>query len=424
MNRACITILVVIPAALLSAGCDLFGPGDLPTEPTPVRTLVITGPSRLEVGSTSAFEAAWRTSNNAVMPAQGAQWSVSAPERLSITSGGLAAALKSGTARITARVSGEEAEFSVLVTPKLLRLVVDGLPSQMAVGAFADVSLVAIADRGNGEERLSVADAMGDAGIANAGIRWSSLTESTLSVQDSVSTAGLGVARALAPGPGQVQGSVAGITATAATQVIGSGPTVPVVPPSTTPNRLVISCPSSMTLDETAFCRAEVTADGRTGPATDGIAWSTSNALIVSNNDWKITGVNIGTATIIGEFLGLRATAEVTVVAGANGVFDAIFTPISNTCPGAIHPVHEGIMTIGGGRGTLEMAGATQSYGLTFSVGAGALVSISGVSTFGGYTFNLALTQGESRSGFSGREDITGADGCAAAYRWLMTRKR
>ena len=199
----------------------------------------------------------------------------------------------------------------------------------------------------------------------------------------------------------------------------------PAPAPSPAPTRsLRVSCPASITLDEVAFCSAEVTIDGRTGPATDGVAWSSSNTRVITTSDWRLTGISIGSATITAAGVGgLSASTTVNVVAGANGTFDAIFTPISNTCLSAIHPVHQGTFTIRGDRGTLDMGETTQTYALTFTVGNGALTRIDGVSSFAGFSFTLDLELGESRTGFTGREDARGADGCAGAYRWLMTRR-
>jgi hypothetical protein len=231
------TILSLIVAATLCTGCEIIESGEMPTAPTTIRTLVITGPTLMDVGSTWPFTASWRASDSTLTPATGVQWTVNRPELLSLSSQGFGAALKTGGARITATSGGMDAEHAVQISPKLIGLVLSGLPPQMSVGGIADVNLIVNADTGEGERGYSVAELLG--ATAASSIQWSSLTQTTLSVSDSVVQAGMGIARATAPGTGRVQGSIAGFTATATTQIVGSMPdvTVPVspLPPATTP---------------------------------------------------------------------------------------------------------------------------------------------------------------------------------------------
>ena len=183
-----------------------------------------------------------------------------------------------------------------------------------------------------------------------------------------------------------------------------------------------MACPASITLDEERNCSAEVTIDGRTGPATDGVFWSSSNTQVVATSRWLITGVALGSAIISGEGIGLSASTTVNVVADA--IYDATFTPVSNTCLSPIHPAHGGTFTISGGRGTLEMGGTTQTYALEFPTATGMRARISGVSSYGGFSFTLDLDMAEGRTDFAGREIARGADGCSGGYLWAMNRRR
>ena len=219
-------------AVLLLALPNCNGPDPIPpTAPTgPLRVLLVQGPARMDVGTTSPFTAKWTDESGLpTVAADGAQWTVSASNILSVSSSGFGAALKAGTATITATatINGDTqtARLTVLVTPKYNGLRILNFPTSMNVGANVTVTAEALVDLGDGEVRIPI-DQFQSLVPGTAPVAWEALTKTTLSISPFV-TGGSATVNALAPGAGSIQAAFAGASATATTTVVAEGqPTV------------------------------------------------------------------------------------------------------------------------------------------------------------------------------------------------------
>ena len=212
LKYVCLLVL-----ALAAAGCEDW-------TPTPVVTLTVSGPARMEVGSSAVFTV---SANGGAV--SGVSWSTTAPGVLSITAQGFGAANRAGVVTVHVSAEGATASMRVLVVPKLLGLVIEGLPSTINVGDVFSIQLVVQADRGDGPEALAPSFFVSLLPAGSAQLAWSSPTPAILAVHESVLSANEANVRAVQAGEGRVVASVAGATATAFTTVVGASPTAPPV---------------------------------------------------------------------------------------------------------------------------------------------------------------------------------------------------
>jgi hypothetical protein len=134
-----------------------------------------------------------------------------------------------------------------------------------------------------------------------------------------------------------------------------------------------------------------------------------------------VTGVSAGTSFISADVENASGRAQVEVIVGMSGVFDYSLTPQPpNTCNTTFHanltgsflPIYEEALADG------------YEYRLTFSLGADGRISVVGRANRNGFDHVLQLVQDAPRGGrYSGREEITGPNGCRAAYLWSLTRR-
>ena len=195
-------------------------------------------------------------------------------------------------------------------------------------------------------------------------------------------------------------------------------PTSPTPPPTT--GSLALRCTATIEIDQLAQCSAHHTVD-RVESHVEADSMTSSNDLVLVNDGFFFRGVNVGVATVTATYRGLTARAQVTVIGYVDGQYNAVFTPVSNSCTFSVRAVRTGIMIIVYRNGTLEIGGGTQSYAFTYSTANPRLVSVSGVSNANGFTYAMQLVEGADGR-LTGQETI-GAPGCGAIYSVVLERR-
>lgn len=192
-------------------------------------------------------------------------------------------------------------------------------------------------------------------------------------------------------------------------------------PPTTTTTEVRVSCPATITAGDTQSCSATYIVNGVSENVTDRALWTSSAAAVAAVNNQRVTGVNLGSAFITALHELSSGRAEVTVVAPADGRYEVVFVPRSNTCSFSVRPVRTGVMTIAFKNGTLEIGGANQAYVFTYPRESNRL-GISGRSIANGFSYAMEVTEAGSRT-FTGHEDIQAPGGCRATYDVTLTRR-
>jgi hypothetical protein len=270
------------------------------TEPrVPLISIQINPPrASMPVGTSIGFTAQGVRANGTTVELPECQWSLDAPEVLSVTGQGSAArltALKIGSTLLHARAQGLEAMVQVAVTA--------AVPAGLSVAADHSTAPV------TGTVKLTATATFSDQSTRDvtALATWTSSAPSVLAPISAQAPAG--TFDALAPGSATVTAKWSGLEATALVAVTGAPLVRLEIQPATA--TLPLEVPYS-------FAAVAIFADGAVSEVTDRADWTSSapSALQITtaaSPRGVATALDAGTATLTATFHGLSGRAQVTM---------------------------------------------------------------------------------------------------------------
>ncbi|HXV89972.1 MAG TPA: Ig-like domain-containing protein [Gemmatimonadales bacterium] len=276
---------------------------------TPVATVAVTpNPASVALGDSLPLVAAPQDARGTTLGGRAIQWSSSAPQVASVSEAGVVAALREGTATVTAVSEGRRTSVRVTVTPPAVAAV-QVTPAEVTLPPGGRSQLTATArDRRGGT-------------LAGRTITWTSSNEDVAAV----SSAG----RLIAGDAGRatITARIDNVTGTAI--VIVSAPAAPVAAAIAA---LTVAPPPGLQVGGTAQLQAGIRdAQGR---ALDRpITWTSSNPAVATvSRTGQVTAVGPGSATITAAAEGRTTTVTVTVEA-PRGAPPPVVPPLGGGTP-------------------------------------------------------------------------------------------
>jgi uncharacterized protein YjdB len=253
-------------------------------DPTPVASVVVTGPDSLRIGESRQIEAQAFDAVNNRLEGRRVHWRSNDPAVATVDTNGVIRGVAIGSTQIVATVEGKSGSATWRVISPVDRVAIAPLTADVPLGSSRQLA-------------ANVLDAAGNA-LSGRPVTWSSSNSSVATVSIS------GLVSAVALGRVTITATVDGKSGTATIDVVDPVASVRITPP--VPQTLRIG--GKVQLSATGLNAAGQALPGRA------VSWFSTNPNVASvNSSGEVTAVAVGSATITAEIEQRQGSTGVTV---------------------------------------------------------------------------------------------------------------